>query len=155
MASIQRDIKTFFRVLPKMGLFWTFLVLMIGGLALSFWFNIRFLGATWDELPFPMLVTFGIGMSIFIYLCYQVYTGKIPQSPTEEQKPHFRAMAVRECIATIPLLFGAIATFYLLATNQIGYISVVLMPSLAMWLLLRFLLGRLLLGKKPKAPSNL
>jgi len=154
MSRTEPKIAPFFKALFKMRLLWIFLAVMVGGLGLGAWFIIRFLGARPNELPFPLLFAFIVGMPILIYICYQAYTEKPLQLSAEEQKPYYNARAIREMISAVPLLLGAGATFYFLARSQIQYISVVLLPALCLWLLLRMLLGRLLLGKRPRLPGS-
>jgi len=87
-----------------------------------------FIGMLWATL---------VGMSIIVYTCYQFYSGKFvaPRDAVEA-----RSIVLREIIVVTPLLLGTIVIFYFLATDRLTYITPVVVPSLVLWLLLRFLL---------------
>ena len=142
MAKREVDIGTFLKALPRMRAFRLLLALLLLGLAFWSWFDLQLKGASPRELLIPNLFALMVALPIIIYVCYQVYIGKIPEHPPVEHKAYYRAIAIRDSIAAIPLFLSTLAIFYFLGTSQFHYILPVLIPSIFLWFILRFLLRR-------------
>lgn len=139
MVNSQLEKQGFVQTLLKLRLFWYGLLGLIIGLGFSAWFFLRVLNAPVAVVFIGMLWATLVGVCIIIYMCYQFYTGKltIPRDAMEA-----RSAVVREIIVATPLVLGATGIFYLLATHRLTYITPLVVPSLILWLLLRFLLRR-------------
>ncbi len=88
---------------------------------------------------FPTLYAGVVGIFVIVHLAYRVYTGK---TPIPQNRRQAQSVALRESVAGIPLILGLVGTFYLIVTNQLNLIPPVALPSLVLWLILRFFFTR-------------
>lgn len=120
-------------------MFWACLFLLAIGLGIGAWFSLRVLNASPAGVVFGLVWTTVVGTIIIVYMCYQFYTGKFP-APGDATKAH--QIVLREIVVATPLILGGISALYFLATDRRSYITPVVIPSLALWLLLRLALKR-------------
>ena len=144
MANSERNIKSFLKALPRMKVFWLCLAAGVLGLGLVSWLYHLITGTSLGEILVPILFALAVSMFLLLLGSYHLYTGKRAQIP---QSSALR-IAIREVIATIPLVLGVIATFYFLSASRFQYILPVLVASLGLWLLLRMFLRKMLDDRK-------
>ena len=124
------------------------LIVLVVTSALVSWFLVEVLQTRIVVVIVGVVWASVVTISVSGYMCFLLYSGKI-YLPTHARDA--KPFALKEIIASLPLLLGVIMMFYFLAHNEIANISKVLGAALILWLLLRFLLGRLLRSKKEPA----
>lgn len=143
MTRGQSDNEGFWKTSFRKKTFWLCVLALFLGTGFSAWFNLRVVGFPPESMVIGMPFAFLIGMAIVLYIFHREYSGKENHFlPRDAQGSYDRTAALREVIATIPLLPGIVVALYFLATLQFSYVVVVLMASLGLWQLLRFLLRR-------------
>jgi len=140
MANSTRNIKSFLKALGRMKVFWLCLLAVVLGLGFVSWVYHLVTGAFLDQIRVPVLLALSFSVLLLLLGSYNVYAGRTDRVPTSSAL----RIAIREFIAAIPLFVGVIAIFYVLSASRYQYILPVLGVSSALWLLLRFVLRRIL-----------
>ena len=132
--------KDFLKALPGMKIFRFYILIIFLGSVLGGFFFYNVLHTSFVVVIVGVLYASVITIIIGTYICFQVYSGKI-WIPADQERG--RSLSLREIVATIPLLLGAIVTLYFVATDRLKNIAPVLLFSVAIWLVLRFFIGRM------------
>ena len=143
MAKAPRGNNTFWKTLLRMEVFWLSSILLSVALVIGYVY-LRAIGSSPGQILFSLIFAFFVSTPIIIYACYGLYAGKptfFVQIIQQDDRGEFdRSATLREILATIPLLLGAVGALYFFATGRLRYILVVLIVTVGLWQLLRFLL---------------